>query len=372
MMLFKASSATFLALGVGFILGAGGSILFMKYTNDRHVFGVLENLLIKIDELKYQVDSLKEVNAVKRNYSPLGSSGDEEFVDAQGGATNNSASRTRAHQRKDKSGPYDVKNPKVGESPTAHREHIDGFYDVVGGKGGDSFFLKVDTLMEGTITERKKAYKLLQDSKEKYEGNIDFHWRLSKSTFQMAETHKPQSEEKKDLLLVARDLANASLALNVNSSSAHKWYAVIVGSLTEYLGIRQQIELAYSIKYHIEQGLKLNPKDAFLHYMLGRWHYRVYMMTWMERKIAHLIFDNNPPQTSPQETLAHFMTAEKLRPMIWKENLLHIARCYAEMEKYSEAVKWLLKAKKIRRSEIDDEKTDKDIEDLLSKYISYG
>lgn len=84
-MLFKASSATFLALGVGFILGAGGSILFMKYTNDRHVFGVLENLLIKIDELKYQVDSLKEVNAVKRNYSPLGSSGDEEFVDAQGG-----------------------------------------------------------------------------------------------------------------------------------------------------------------------------------------------------------------------------------------------------------------------------------------------
>ncbi|GAB1609730.1 regulator of microtubule dynamics protein 1-like isoform X2 [Argonauta hians] len=354
MMLFKASSATFLALGVGFILGAGGSILFMKYTTDRHVVGVLENMLIKIDELKYQVDNLNEVNAVKRNYSPLGSSGDEVFVDAPGG------------------GPYDVKSPKLGESPTAKCEHIDGFYDVVGGKGDNAFFLKVDKLMEGSINDRKKAYKLLHESKDKYVDNIDFHWRLSKSTFQMAETHKPQSNEKKDLLLVARDLANASLALNVNSSSAHKWYAVIVGSLTEYLGIRQQIELAYSIKYHIEEGLKLNPKDAFLHYMLGRWHYRVYMMTWMERKIAHLIFNNNPPQTSPEETLAHFMTAEKLRPMIWKENLLHIARCYAEMEKYSEAVKWLLKAKKIKRSEIDDEKTDKDIEDLLSKYISYG
>lgn len=353
--MFKSPSATFLALGVGIILGAGGSILFFRSASDRQIFGVLENLLIKVDELKDQIAELKEVNAAKRTYySPQGSSGDEEYVDAQGGNS------------------LDLKSPKVGESPSANREHVDGFSDVIGGKGDDAFFVKVDLLMEGSKEDRKKAYTLLHESQEKYKTNSEFTWRLSKSTFQMAETHKPQSKEKKELLLQARDYANASIALNVNCANAHKWYAVIVGSLTEYLGIHEQIELAYSIKHHIEEGLRLNPKDAFLHYMLGRWHYRVYMMTWMERKLADMLFNNRPPATTPEETLEHFMTAERLRPKQWKENLLHIARCHIQMQHYSEAVKWLLQAKKVKRSEIDDEKTDEDIDHLLSKYLSYG
>lgn len=96
------------------------------------------------------------------------------------------------------------------------------------------------------------------------------------------------------------------------------------------------------------------------------------MMTWMERKLADMLFNNRPPATTPEETLEHFMTAERLRPKQWKENLLHIARCHIQMQHYSEAVKWLLQAKKVKRSEIDDEKTDEDIDHLLSKYLSYG
>lgn len=355
MMMFKSPSATFLALGVGIILGAGGSILFFRSANDRQVFGVLENLLIKVDELRDQIAELKEVNAAKRTYySPQGSSGDEEYVDAQGG--NN----------------LDLKSPKVGESPSASREHVGDYSDIIGRKGDDAFFVKVDLLMEGSKEDQKKAFTLLHESQEKYKTNSEFTWRLSKSTFQMADTHKSQSKEKKELLLQARDYANASIVLDVDSANAHKWYAIIVGSLTEYLGIHEQIELAYSIKHHIEVGLKLNPKDAFLHYMLGRWHYRVYMMTWMERKLADMLFNNRPPATTPEETLDHFMTAERLRPRHWKMNLLHIARCHIEMQHYPEAVKWLLQAKKLKRSEIDDEKTDEDINQLLSKYLSYG
>lgn len=61
----------------------------------------------------------------------------------------------------------DLKSPKVGESPSANREHVDGFSDVIGGKGDDAFFVKVDLLMEGSKEDRKKAYTLLHESQEK-------------------------------------------------------------------------------------------------------------------------------------------------------------------------------------------------------------
>ena len=119
--MFKSPSVIFLALGVGIILGAGGSILFFRSASDRQIFGVLENLLIKVDELKDQIAELKEVNAATKRtyYSPQGNSGDEEFVHAQGGASNTTASGGRTHAKKNKSNNLDLKSPKVGESPSA-------------------------------------------------------------------------------------------------------------------------------------------------------------------------------------------------------------------------------------------------------------
>lgn len=50
------------------------------------------------------------------------------------------------------------------------------------------------------------------------------------------------------------------------------------------------------------------------------------------------------PSATFEETLEHFMAAEKLRPSGWKENRLFIAKCYILMNDFSLASAWLEQA----------------------------
>ena len=67
-----------------------------------------------------------------------------------------------------------LKSPTNRESPSANCEHVDGFSDVIGGKGDDAFFVKVDMLMEGSKEDLKKVYyTLLHENQEKYKANSE-------------------------------------------------------------------------------------------------------------------------------------------------------------------------------------------------------
>ena len=77
------------------------------------------------------------------------------------------------------------------------------------------------------------------------------------------------------LFVVAFDYAARSLALNDNSSDAHKWYAIISGARGEYLSTKERIEGGRLFKKHIDTALQLSPNDATLHHLLGRFCYEV-------------------------------------------------------------------------------------------------
>lgn len=74
-----------------------------------------------------------------------------------------------------------------------------------------------------------------------------------------------------------------------------------------------------------------------------RFCYEVAELSWLERKMAAVLFAD-PPSSTMEEAKDHFLAAEKLKPDGWKENRQYIAKCYIQMGEIKTAVEWLEKA----------------------------
>lgn len=66
-------------------------------------------------------------------------------------------------------------------------------------------------------------------------------------------------------------------------------------------------------------------------------------LSWLERSVARSLFAEPPTATFP-EAVEHFMKAERLSPIPWKENRLLLAKCHISQSCYADAVMWLDRA----------------------------
>jgi regulator of microtubule dynamics protein 3 len=232
-------------------------------------------------------------------------------------------------------------------------------------------FMKADRLFEGTDKDKQEALDLLTKKKSKLLDDANFIWRLAKATYFKSQiVGAKNKEEQKRLVYSAKDLANDALQIDEKNSNAHKWFAIALGSTNDYESVKVKIQNGYDFKIHIERAIELNPTDPTAHYLLGRWCFGVYMLSWVERRAAATLFAA-PPTATVDESLDHFLEADRLKPGTWKENLLFIGKCYVQKRDYSTAVQWLEKADVLPTMGQDDEQSQQEITSLLSQYDSY-
>ena len=69
----------------------------------------------------------------------------------------------------------------------------------------------------------------------------------------------------------------AKQAFNINESSleSNKWLAILAGSRGEFLSTADRIASGQEFKKHIDIAIRLNPNDATLYHLLGRFNYEV-------------------------------------------------------------------------------------------------
>jgi len=228
---------------------------------------------------------------------------------------------------------------------------------------------EVDQLFEGTSNQRSKAYVLLKESQSSFSSYADFMWRLAKATHNEAQIEGVSGDQsiKKDLLLRAFDYAKAGLEIRSEDADIQKWYAITLGSISEFQGTQERILNGFKFKDHIVYAIQLRPDDPTLHYLLGRWCYAVYMLSWLERRAAAALFAE-PPSSSIEEALEHFSKAEKLRKTAWKGNKLMIAKCYIQLNELDKVQVILKSAFSISMADHDDQEAHQEIITLLSKY----
>lgn len=174
-------------------------------------------------------------------------------------------------------------------------------------------------------------------------------------------------DEEKRFAYLSRDLAARSIELDPESAAAHKWFAITTGVVGDYESPKIRIETGFTFKEHIEKAIALNPKDPTNYYLLGRWCYGVYALSWFERKLAST-FIARLPSATVDDALRYFLMAERMNPGMFKENLLFIGKCYVEKKEYKTAVHWLQQAAKVPVNGVDDESCQEEVHSLLAKY----
>ncbi|CAH1261781.1 RMDN3 [Branchiostoma lanceolatum] len=344
---------TLAAVGVGVLVGAGSAMVFSYLarmrTNPPHALRERPATVRDLAMLQDTVEKLKEEVVGLRDRLASSSSGGRRRRARQnsGYASVTSASEymsVTSGDDEDDDGGY-MTPPDTDATDAVAVTFDEGALQL---SELEASLVRVDTLHNGSLQNKEEAYTMLVQLKEKHSGSAEVLWRLSRSM--MAKFDGEEDPQKRqDLCFQAKGLAEVALAVDANSADAHKWFAIAVGSCSEFLSVQDKIKDGYKFKEHIERALELRPTDATVHHLLGRWCYEVTMLSWVERKVASALFAA-PPNSSVDEALEHFL------------------ECYIQNSDYCNATLWLEKALQQPINDEEDRTTQTEVTKLLQKY----
>jgi tetratricopeptide (TPR) repeat protein len=200
---------------------------------------------------------------------------------------------------------------------------------------------KADTMDDNK--EFEALYAFLTEQAKTYPDNFEIMWRLARINFDMS-SEKPA--QKKEYLLAGFALAEKVLAMQPDNYLSHKWYAIVLSSLSDYRSTKEKIQESVLIKEHCLKAIELHGKggDQTLNHLLGRWCFAVSSISWMERKLASAIFAT-PPSSSYEEALKYFLCAEEIHEDDdFLENLIWTAHTYHKLNNVAKAKEYYAKA----------------------------
>ena len=200
-----------------------------------------------------------------------------------------------------------------------------------------------DMLLQAEVAHDAKDYeatmKLLKAAEELDGQNEQILWKISRGYFDFADRKPNDLEYKKKYIYDGRAYAEKALALNDKSAGGHKWYAIHHGQIGEAEGTEQKIKNSYGMRDHTMLAIKYDPVNAGNYHVMGRWHFALSDLSWLERQVASIIYAT-PPEASFEEALEFFMKAHELDKKDIR-NMLYIGYCYDELGQEQEAADWL-------------------------------
>jgi len=399
---FRTKWAMWAALGAGCLVGMSGLLLVQRlalrieHTSSQSISHELASLHSTIKELQQEIRQIKKppLKSALRTvtFSDVEQSLEEKAL-LTSASTSSRTSTTEYYSAisSDEEEFYDLPNNSDGQiTPT--NENINDITKSTNGhlvekalerleneliedpeeKELRHLYRTVDELMEGNAGQQRQTFDLLKMKESKLSQNAEYLWRMCKSMYLMAVVigQEGDSAKKQSLIFEAVDFGLKAIEIDEQNSEAHKWYAIVIGSRGEYLGIKEKILDGYEFKKHIDRASELSPQDHTIRHLLGRFCYEVAELSWWERKMAATLFAD-PPNATMEEAKDHFKTAEELKPDGWKENRQFLAKSYIHLKDYSAALHWLDRANELPVKNPDDQQAQNDIDELLTQYQSY-
>ncbi|XP_064484289.1 regulator of microtubule dynamics protein 1-like [Ornithodoros turicata] len=372
------------ALGTGVVVGISG--IYLYYKLNRSVTRELTNLAGTIADLRREIELLKSSEEPRSSSSSttVWKKGAAKKVAVNGSIRKQEAQELTAQPSSssldDDSEEYfdftDVED--IENSWTGLKTKEDVQTDVAADGTGDQVRPKVEDkwldLVDSKLDEpgdKEDLYSSMKMKQQEYGNNADYLWRMAKVTHLCGITAQKngQISQKKELAFEAFGYAKDALAADDKNPEVHKWYAITIGSLSEFIGVQEKIRNGYEFKEHVDTAVRLKPSDPTLHHMLGRWCFEVATLTWIERKLASTLY-SAPPQSTMQEARAHLFNADKLKNN-WKENMLFIAKTYVCEGNYSPAISWVDRALAVPLKGEGDEVAQRELVTLMQQYQRY-
>lgn len=182
----------------------------------------------------------------------------------------------------------------------------------------DSLISKADTLHEQEKYD--KVYDVMKQAEAKAPEDFEVVWRLARANFDISD-NTTDEDVISEHLYEGFSYAKKALEMNPNRAESHKWYGILIGRVGEIEGTKQKIKNSYKVAEHTKKAIELDPEDAANYHVMGRWHFTLADLSWVERQVASVIYAK-PPQASFEEARNYFQTAidkdpEDIRNYVW-------------------------------------------------------
>ncbi|NXB45874.1 RMD2 protein, partial [Leucopsar rothschildi] len=333
----------------------------------------LNGLLLSVDELKREVEFLKEaipkLEELVRN--ELQGKGDVQRVSPSHRATRRrkaeTASGTRettsSEEAESEGGYLTAHTDSEGDSEEEKRcmKSPDAIVKSEEDEDLLNFLQQVDNLHKGSEEDKKEGFRLLLEKDEKYENRVDFLWRLARAYGDLFEMTTDAEEKRK---YVTDALVKISKLRNLQPNKWEHLFAIMCGYMSQFESVQNKIRNGYLFKEHLDKAIELKPQDPLLYYLNGRWCYSVAQLSWIEKKVAAALF-GTPPTSTVEEALQNFLKAEEMHPGYSKCNYVYLAKCYKDLGQKNNALKYCDSALSILSVTNEDKEAQKDLEALL-------
>ncbi len=195
-----------------------------------------------------------------------------------------------------------------------------------------------ETIRDGDIAygkfDNRSALKNYSRAVEIDSSDYEALWKLARAYADVG-MRLPKKEQPAYFAL-AEKTARRCVALHPDSSNSHFSLAVALGRTALYEGGKRKIEIAKEVKTEAEQTLRANPHhDGALH-ALGRWHYELADLNFIERAVAKIIFGGLPTGASYEQAAAYFEQAIQYRPQAPVHHY-EFARTLLKLDRVAEA-----------------------------------
>jgi tetratricopeptide (TPR) repeat protein len=137
-------------------------------------------------------------------------------------------------------------------------------------------------------------------------------WKLSRAYTDCAAAapHEKQGQ----LSAESERLARKCVALYPDSSQSHFILSLALGREANLVGGKRRIALSKEIEIEANKALELNPRHYGAMHILGRWHYGIASLSWIETSFAKIIYGGVPEGASMQKARSYFEQAIALDP----------------------------------------------------------
>ena len=204
----------------------------------------------------------------------------------------------------------------------------------------------------------------LEELSVEFAEDVEILWRLAQVHFDIADQTEDE-EVHKAHFYPGFEAAKKAVAIDPESARANHWYATLIGKIGMLEGTKQKIINSYDVEEYGLKAIELDPSyDGSLH-LLGRWHYELADLSWVERTVAKIVYET-PPKASFEESVKFYKRAieakeDEVRHYLW------IGKALLKLKDKEEAKRYLTIATEMVPLDDSDKLMQKEAKELLSK-----
>lgn len=226
-----------------------------------------------------------------------------------------------------------------------------------------SLLAEVETLRDAdnytaALAKMKEAEKLAPE-------NPEVLWKLARAYFDVADQDEKNIELQKANIYPGFEHAKKCIEIAPNVAEGHQYYSILIGRIGEIEGTKQKIENSYAVREHTLKAIELDPDNDSNYHVMGRWHFALADLSWVERKIASIIYAT-PPAASFEKAVAFFSKAHEIKPDDIR-HLLWLGKSYAKLDQDNKARDALKKALVLPADSDADKNMQQEAQELLKK-----